>query len=187
VAPDLLVLYKPGTRVTVVYETLVEGLTDREREVLTILLQSPSPKEIARRLGCSVKTIEFHLRNIRRKANSPSRLELAFALLRQHESAPSRSSESAVVYGPFAVNLSTHEVMVEGERVDLTRSQVLALVHLIRAAGRPVPSEQLQALLGALSSLATERQMQRLRRRLGRHADAIKSDAGPQGRTYTLG
>jgi DNA-binding NarL/FixJ family response regulator len=53
----------------------VETLTDREKEVLTLLAQGLTNKDIAQSLFLSVRTIETHLRNIYGKLNVSSRTE----------------------------------------------------------------------------------------------------------------
>ncbi len=57
--------------------TLVEPLTDREREVLRLLAQGLSNKGIAQMLYVSVRTIEGHLTNIYSKLQVRSRTEAA--------------------------------------------------------------------------------------------------------------
>jgi len=44
-------------------------LTDREREVLQLVAESHSTKEIASKLGISVKTVDNHRTNLMRKLN----------------------------------------------------------------------------------------------------------------------
>ena len=57
-------------------------LTPREREVLHLLGQGLQTKEIAARLGISVKTVETHRRHIQRKLGLRSRAELVrYALI----------------------------------------------------------------------------------------------------------
>jgi DNA-binding NarL/FixJ family response regulator len=51
-------------------------LTDREREVLQLLSEGASTKEIAAKLGISVKTIETHRRNMMEKLDIHSVAEL---------------------------------------------------------------------------------------------------------------
>jgi len=55
------------------------NLTDREREILTMLLKKMSPKDIGYILKVSYHTIDFHRRNLYRKLGIQSRSEL-FAL-----------------------------------------------------------------------------------------------------------
>jgi len=54
----------------------LDGLTDREREVLTHLAEGASNTEIATALVISPKTVERHRENIMRKLNLHSRSEL---------------------------------------------------------------------------------------------------------------
>lgn len=52
-------------------------LTQREREVAALAATGVTTKSLARRLGLSTKTIEFHLTNVFRKVGVQSRAELA--------------------------------------------------------------------------------------------------------------
>lgn len=54
----------------------VSGLTAREQEVLGLLREGRANKDIAETLGCSVRTVEFHISNLLRKVGVSSRLEL---------------------------------------------------------------------------------------------------------------
>jgi DNA-binding NarL/FixJ family response regulator len=47
--------------------TGIEVLTDREREILKLVAESHSTKEIAQKLGISVKTVDNHRTNLMRK------------------------------------------------------------------------------------------------------------------------
>ncbi len=58
-------------------------LSPREREVLAILVAGEPNREAALRLGCTVRTIEFHITNILRKSGLRRRGELAGAILRR--------------------------------------------------------------------------------------------------------
>jgi DNA-binding CsgD family transcriptional regulator len=51
-------------------------LTPREQQVLGLLSEGRANKEIADALGCSVRTVEFHVSNLLRKVGASSRLEL---------------------------------------------------------------------------------------------------------------
>jgi DNA-binding NarL/FixJ family response regulator len=55
------------------------NFTPREREVLHRLALGEANKQIAQALACSVKTVEFHMRNLLRKVGVSSRLELIVA------------------------------------------------------------------------------------------------------------
>jgi DNA-binding CsgD family transcriptional regulator len=56
------------------------GLSKREKDVLKLLLQGKSNKLIAFALGISVRTVEFHLKNIYAKFQVSSRIELILSL-----------------------------------------------------------------------------------------------------------
>jgi len=55
-----------------------DELTDRERQVLDLLAQGLSNRQIAERLFISVKTASVHVSNILRKTNTSTRTEAAF-------------------------------------------------------------------------------------------------------------
>ncbi|MDP2777460.1 MAG: response regulator transcription factor [Anaerolineales bacterium] len=61
----------------------LDGLTDREREVLTHLAEGESNNEIATVLVISPKTVERHRENIMRKLNLHSRSELVRYAIRK--------------------------------------------------------------------------------------------------------
>lgn len=58
-------------------ERSVEPLTEREREVLQLLAQGLSNKDIAQKLYVSVRTVEGHLANVYGKLHIKSRTEAA--------------------------------------------------------------------------------------------------------------
>jgi len=54
-----------------------DSLTERERQVLGLVTEGLSNKEIARRLVVTVRTVDFHVSNILRKLDAVSRVEAA--------------------------------------------------------------------------------------------------------------
>ncbi|HSA98901.1 MAG TPA: helix-turn-helix transcriptional regulator, partial [Candidatus Nitrosotenuis sp.] len=58
----------------------VNQLSNREWEVIKLLLQGKSNKMIASSLGISVRTVEFHLKNIDATFEVSSRIELILKL-----------------------------------------------------------------------------------------------------------
>jgi len=59
-----------------------DPLTIREREILQLLAENRSNKEIATRLGISVRTVETHRRSIMQKVNATSIVELVHYAIR---------------------------------------------------------------------------------------------------------
>ena len=55
-------------------------LSNREKEVLNLVLQGKSNKQIALSLAISVRTVEFHLKNVYAKFQVSSRIELLLKL-----------------------------------------------------------------------------------------------------------
>jgi DNA-binding NarL/FixJ family response regulator len=51
-------------------------LTPPEKRVLDLVLLGESNKEIARRLECTVKNVEYHVTHILKKTGMPTRLKL---------------------------------------------------------------------------------------------------------------
>lgn len=64
-------------------ENTLDGLTDREQEVLTLLAEGASNTEIAERLNISPKTVARHRENIMAKLNLHSRSELVKYAIRK--------------------------------------------------------------------------------------------------------
>lgn len=64
-------------------ENTLDGLTDREQEVLTLLAEGASNSEIADRLNISPKTVARHRENIMAKLNLHSRSELVKYAIRK--------------------------------------------------------------------------------------------------------
>ncbi|WP_451980288.1 LuxR C-terminal-related transcriptional regulator [Azospirillum endophyticum] len=60
----------------------VNGLTERQREVLRLLLEGQSNKEIARALGVLEGTIKVHLRTVMQRLGVRNRTQLALATMR---------------------------------------------------------------------------------------------------------
>ena len=63
-------------------EREIVGLTRRESQILALLGDGASNKEIATALDVSVSTVKSHLTNVFRKLGQPDRLRLALALAR---------------------------------------------------------------------------------------------------------
>ena len=73
-------------------------LSPREKQVVDLLLLGMSNKQIALALGVSVRTVEFHLKNIYIKMQVASRVELVLKLGRSIEDISHDLVESTVVF-----------------------------------------------------------------------------------------
>ncbi len=71
---DRLMHYLPGATPSAV-RAAFPALTDREREVLTLLAQGVSNQELADRMGISLKTVRNHVSNILAKLQVTDRDE----------------------------------------------------------------------------------------------------------------
>jgi len=60
-----------------------DRLTERERDVLTLVTAGLRNKEIAARLGISENTVKYHLKNILEKLHAGSRTEVATLAVRE--------------------------------------------------------------------------------------------------------
>jgi DNA-binding NarL/FixJ family response regulator len=78
-APADVRLVKPSRHST---ELDVE-LTPRERDVLELLVEGASNKEIARRLGISASTVKFHVRSVADKLGADGRTDAVAHALRR--------------------------------------------------------------------------------------------------------
>jgi DNA-binding NarL/FixJ family response regulator len=68
-------------------------LSTREREILQLLAENKSNKEIASRLAISVRTVETHRRSIMQKLNANSIVELVHYAIRNGIVQPSRATD----------------------------------------------------------------------------------------------
>ncbi len=68
-------------------ESSVQGggpqVTDREREVLKLILLAKSNREIARQLGIEERTVKAHVGRLMRKLGADNRIELSMAAINQ--------------------------------------------------------------------------------------------------------
>jgi DNA-binding NarL/FixJ family response regulator len=72
-------------------------LTDREREVLDLILMARSNREIARQLGIEERTVKAHVSRLMRKTGSDNRIELSMRSLNSstaHGAGPGESTKN---------------------------------------------------------------------------------------------
>ena len=70
-------------------------LTDREREVLDLILQARSNREIAAQLGIEERTVKAHVGRLMRKTGADNRIELSMRALNSSPSAGSANQKES--------------------------------------------------------------------------------------------
>lgn len=83
IAKDLVSDYLTRVQVGHVEHDAYDGLTEREREILTCIAEDATNTAIANELSISVNTVERHRENIMRKLNLHTRTELVKYALRK--------------------------------------------------------------------------------------------------------
>jgi DNA-binding NarL/FixJ family response regulator len=68
-------------------------LTEREREVLDLILMARSNREIARQLGIEERTVKAHVGRLMRKTGSDNRIELSMRTLNAAKAAAARTPD----------------------------------------------------------------------------------------------
>jgi DNA-binding CsgD family transcriptional regulator len=76
VALSSAILLRPSTVNKKLHSVEGYGLTNREQEIIAMLLDGKAPKEIAHSLKIAIKTVDFHTANLYRKLGIQSRAEL---------------------------------------------------------------------------------------------------------------
>jgi DNA-binding NarL/FixJ family response regulator len=74
--------------------SLLDGVTDREREVLAYLSTGADNVQIAKSLGITERTVKAHVSNLYRKLRMKNRVELALLARQQGLKVPQRSFSS---------------------------------------------------------------------------------------------
>jgi DNA-binding NarL/FixJ family response regulator len=82
IAVAILQKRKTKSALTESQESVIQSLTDREREILDLLAEGLSSKLIAARLYLSVRTVEGHLANIYSRLDVHSRTEAMLVAVR---------------------------------------------------------------------------------------------------------
>ena len=79
VAPSLgaRLLMRIGKRVEAIDRKETHDLTSREEQILLLVAQGKTNKEIANKLNCTERTVKHHMTNIMRKSNVRNRVEAA--------------------------------------------------------------------------------------------------------------
>lgn len=79
ISPELTValLARRGSSKAGIKDATVDGLSDREREVVALLAQGLTNVEIGARLYISLGTVKSHLANVQRQLGARNRVEIA--------------------------------------------------------------------------------------------------------------
>ncbi len=116
----------------------INQLSNREWEVMNLLLQGKSNKIIASSLGISVRTVEFHLKNIYAKFKVNSRIELIlklgsatgkFEIKKPGYSTVDRLAENTDNKGEFNPRLEWITSFIRGNR--MTRKCIIGVLAAI--------------------------------------------------------
>ena len=63
----------------------MEKLTDRQKEVYSLIVQGYTQRAIARQLSITPRTVQFHFYEIRQRTDSRSIIEAAFKLAKTYQ------------------------------------------------------------------------------------------------------
>jgi DNA-binding CsgD family transcriptional regulator len=129
------------------------SLSEKEKQVVDLLMQGKSNKQIALQLGITNRTVEFHLTNIYQKLGVNSRSEAILALshpLRESTVAdPSQNRHDDPITQPVkGLNMNKKPIWIIGGLV----FGLVAIIFILLTYLQPVSGRQMQA---ALTDLAT--------------------------------
>ena len=92
------------------------------------------------------------------------------------------TNEQILAFGPITMNLDAHDVVVDGENINLTALEFKLLKHLLNRKGRVQTRDQLLGDVWGYSSEVTTRtvdtHIKRLREKLGKPGDLIQTIRG---------
>ena len=121
-------------------------LSRREEEVITLLLQGKSNKEIALLLGISKRTVDFHLKNIYAKLHVNSRVELILKLGKVTDDNTDKQVESTVDIRDKNVH--------NGKQPDTQNSWAQSLMKIISAIEKEFAmTNRIRTILSAVTVL----------------------------------
>lgn len=105
--------------------------SEREKQVIKLLIQGKSNKQIALALDIALRTVEFHLSNIYAKLGVNSRTEAALQLSKTYlrESAGGELRESTVT--EMDESNDNSETSISPRRIPMNKSFLIGLVILI--------------------------------------------------------
>ena len=108
-----------------------QGLTERQQDVLTLVLEGLPNKLIARRLGLTVNTVKEHVSAILQRLGARSRTQLLSEMkpFRAHEVHAGNAAKAAAHDQPAGAALSS--TPIKPEELGLTSRQGTVLRHLL--------------------------------------------------------
>jgi DNA-binding CsgD family transcriptional regulator len=112
----------------------VTTLSEREKQVLRLLLHGHDAKSVARELGLSVHTVNEHLREARRKTGVSSSREAARLLRESEQSGPNSLGDKGIVVGSSAAIEQARQQTGAGHRVAWLAGGMLMMSLIIAAA-----------------------------------------------------
>jgi DNA-binding CsgD family transcriptional regulator len=112
----------------------IAALSERERQVLRLLLRGHDAKSIARDLGLSVHTVNEHLREARRKTGVSSSRAAARLLAKAEGEGPKSLADKEIGIGPRDANEQHHRRTGEGHRLAWLGGGMLIMSLIIVAA-----------------------------------------------------
>src|SRR5829696_9478760 len=103
----------------------MDQFSEREKEVVHLLLQGKSNKQIAMGLGISVSTVEYHLKNIYRKLQVNSRTE---AVLRLGKSV---GNDIPSTLGKSVVEINEEAAENDGKPISTRRFPMRKMIYVV--------------------------------------------------------
>lgn len=115
----------------------LDRLSDRERDLLTLLAQGHTAKTIAKSRALSVNAVNEHLRSARRKTDAPSSRELAriFVGERQALSQENRDKLFGIESSVATEHRISNQAVANGAKMALTTWRIMMIVGVLIVAG----------------------------------------------------
>jgi two-component system phosphate regulon response regulator PhoB len=175
-APDLVVL-----------DLMLPGFSGYE--VLEALRRRPSTQDVGvimltarREEGDRIKGLSLGADDYLIKPFAPQELVLRVGAVLRRLGGTAVASGSKLVAGPVVIDRAAHTVAIEGEEIELTRTEYKLLLTLAERRGRVQTRAQLLETVWEahpdIQTRTVDMHMQRLRTKLGEAADCIETVRG---------
>ena len=184
--PDALRAAREERPALVVLDLMLPGMSGNE--VLEALRANSATSGIAVLMLTAHKTEEDRIRGLSLGADdyvtkpfSPQELVLRVGAILRRARTGGQTSDVMVI-GALQIDRGTHEVTVDGQPLDLTRTEYKLLVTLAERRGRVLPRAQLLETVWEASpdvqTRTVDMHVQRLRTKLGPVADLVETIRG---------